>query len=89
MTRHESRYHSEVRQEAVQQVLAAMQNRPKPSLPMPSKRTSVMAKSPDRENQDSDSSSDEDSVSAPNEGGSLVSTPEQDRVFRQELYFLN
>lgn len=38
----------EVRQEAVQQALAAMQSRPKPSLPMPSKRTSVMAKSPDR-----------------------------------------
>lgn len=44
---------SEVRQEAVQQALAAMQNRPKPSLPMPSKRTSVMAKSPDRERHDS------------------------------------
>lgn len=44
---------TEVRQEAVQQALAAMQNRPKPSLPMPSKRTSVMAKSPDRERHDS------------------------------------
>ncbi|KAG8335062.1 beta transducin [Homalodisca vitripennis] len=43
-----------VRQEAVQQALAAMQNRPKPSLPMPSKRTSVMAKSPDRDRHDSD-----------------------------------
>ena len=42
-----------MRQEAVQQALAAMQNRPKPSLPMPSKRTSVMAKSPDRERHDS------------------------------------
>lgn len=30
-----------------------MQNRPKPSLPMPSKRTSVMAKSPDRDRHDS------------------------------------
>lgn len=39
----------EVRQEAVQQALAAMQGRPKPSLPMPSKRTSVnMTKSPER-----------------------------------------
>lgn len=37
-----------MRQEAVQQALAAMQSRPKPSLPMPSKRTSVMARSPDR-----------------------------------------
>ena len=87
VTRHESRYHSEVRQEAVQQVLAAMQNRPKPSLPMPSKRTSVMAKSPDREHHapvDSDSSSDDDSASANNEGGgsSLVSTPERDRAMR-------
>lgn len=42
VTRHESRYHSEVRQEAVQQVLAAMQSRPKPSMPMPSKRTSTV-----------------------------------------------
>lgn len=39
---------AEVRQEAVQQALAAMQTRPKPSLPMPSKRTSVMARSPER-----------------------------------------
>jgi hypothetical protein len=44
---------AEVRQEAVQQALAAMQGRPKPSLPMPSKRTSVMAKSPDRDRRDS------------------------------------
>lgn len=43
---------AEVRQEAVQQALAEMQNRPKPSLPMPSKRTSMMAKSPDRERHD-------------------------------------
>lgn len=42
----------EVRQEAVQQALAqAMQNRHK--LPMPSKRTSVMARSPDRDRHDS------------------------------------
>lgn len=46
-------YVTEVRQEAVQQALAAMQGRPKPSLPMPSKRTSVMAKSPDRDRHDS------------------------------------
>jgi len=46
-------FSAEVRQEAVQQALAAYQNRPKPSLPMPSKRTSVMAKSPDRERHDS------------------------------------
>lgn len=45
---------AEVRQEAVQQALAqAMQNRHKPSLPMPSKRTSVMARSPDRDRHDS------------------------------------
>lgn len=40
---------TEVRQEAVQQALAAMQNKPKPSLPMPSKRTSAMTTSPSRE----------------------------------------
>nr|CAD7439016.1 unnamed protein product [Timema bartmani] len=62
LTRNESRYHSEVRQEAVQQALAAMQSRPKPSLPMPSKRTSVMAKSPDREPHDSDIQCDVTSV---------------------------
>ncbi|XP_067013841.1 disco-interacting protein 2 isoform X7 [Anabrus simplex] len=67
----------EVRQEAVQQALAAMQNRPKPSLPMPSKRTSVMAKSPDRERHESASSSDEDSVV--NEGD-VQSTPERERA---------
>ncbi|XP_012058274.1 PREDICTED: disco-interacting protein 2 homolog C [Atta cephalotes] len=73
LTRNESRYHSEVRQEAVQQALAAMQGRPKPSLPMPSKRTSVMARSPDRERCNSgESSSDEDSVvteESPGAGG--------------------
>ncbi|XP_037068733.1 disco-interacting protein 2 homolog B-like, partial [Pollicipes pollicipes] len=46
VTRNESRYHSEVRQEAVQQAIAAMQSRPK-QLPMPSKRQSVMARSPE------------------------------------------
>ncbi|XP_046659368.1 LOW QUALITY PROTEIN: disco-interacting protein 2-like, partial [Homalodisca vitripennis] len=76
LTRNESRYHSEVRQEAVQQALAAMQNRPKPSLPMPSKRTSVMAKSPDRDRHDSASSSDDESVG----GGDQGSTPERERV---------
>ncbi|XP_073975306.1 disco-interacting protein 2 isoform X5 [Rhodnius prolixus] len=75
LTHNEKRYHSEVRQEAVQQALAAMQGRPKPSLPMPSKRTSVMAKSPDRDRHDSASSSDEDSV-----GGDAQSTPERERV---------
>ncbi|XP_033607342.1 disco-interacting protein 2 isoform X8 [Cryptotermes secundus] len=54
-----------------------MQNRPKPSLPMPSKRTSVMAKSPDRERHDSASSSDEDSLV--NEGD-VQSTPERERA---------
>lgn len=43
----------EVRQEAVQQALAALKNRPKPSLPMPSKRSSVLNRSPDRDNDDS------------------------------------
>nr|CAD7261615.1 unnamed protein product [Timema shepardi] len=59
-------------------------SRPKPSLPMPSKRTSVMAKSPDREPHDSvvsehvlASSSDEDSLV--NEGD-VQSTPERERA---------
>lgn len=42
----------EVRQEAVQQALAALKNRPKPSLPMPSKRSSVLNRSPDRNRED-------------------------------------
>ncbi|XP_059476315.1 disco-interacting protein 2 isoform X3 [Neocloeon triangulifer] len=79
VTHNEKRYHSEVRQEAVQQALAAMQSRPKPSLPMPSKRTSVMAKSPDRDRRDSaESSSDDDSMV--NEGGEEQSTPERERA---------
>lgn len=41
MTRNESRYHSEVRKEAVQQAIAAMKNKPnRPVLLMPSKRSS-------------------------------------------------
>uniref|UniRef100_W4VRI2 Putative amp-binding protein n=1 Tax=Corethrella appendiculata TaxID=1370023 RepID=W4VRI2_9DIPT len=64
--RHESRYTSEVRQEAVQQALAALKNRPKPSLPMPSKRSSVLNRSPDRDRDDSDSSTDDESI--PEEG---------------------
>jgi hypothetical protein len=74
VTHHETRFHSEVRQEAVQQALAAMSSRPKPSLPMPSKRTSVMARTPDAETRDSDSaSSDEDSIPAE---GSIGGTPD-------------
>jgi len=37
----DKRYHSEVRQEAVQQALAAMQDKPKQVVPLPSKRASV------------------------------------------------
>uniref|UniRef100_T1J2G4 DMAP1-binding domain-containing protein n=1 Tax=Strigamia maritima TaxID=126957 RepID=T1J2G4_STRMM len=66
---------AKVRQEAVQQALAAMKDRVKPSVPMPSKRTSVMATSPQKERRESDSSSDEDSLL--NEGSH--STPERDR----------
>ncbi|XP_018564348.1 disco-interacting protein 2 isoform X4 [Anoplophora glabripennis] len=69
---------SKVRQEAVQQALAqAMQNRHKPSMPMPSKRTSVMARSPDRDRHDSESSSDEDSIV--NEE-TVESTPEREKL---------
>lgn len=57
---HDGRYTSEVRQEAVQQALAALKNRPKPSLPMPSKRSSVFNRSPERgDENDSDSTSEE------------------------------
>ncbi|XP_036346287.1 disco-interacting protein 2-like [Rhagoletis pomonella] len=62
ITHNEKRYHSEVRQEAVQQALAALKTRPKPSLPMPSKRSSVLNRSPDRNNDDIDSSTDEESI---------------------------
>lgn len=47
---------TEVRQEAVQQALAALKNRPKPSLPMPSKRSSVLNRSPERDRDDSGNS---------------------------------
>ncbi|XP_064108435.1 disco-interacting protein 2 homolog C-like [Macrobrachium nipponense] len=71
LTRNESRYHSEVRQEAVKEALAQYQSRPK-NLPLPSKRSSVMtARSPDRHHRDSDSEdSDEDSVTAEGSLGS-------------------
>lgn len=44
---------AEVRQEAVQQALAALKTRPKTNLPMPSKRCSVLNRSPDRNKDDS------------------------------------
>ncbi|KAL7012143.1 hypothetical protein ACKWTF_014657 [Chironomus riparius] len=72
VTHNEKRYHSEVRQEAVQQALAALKNRPKPSLPMPSKRSSVFNRSPERgDEHDSDSTSEE---STPEN----ISTPDHD-----------
>ncbi|XP_055624089.1 disco-interacting protein 2 isoform X6 [Toxorhynchites rutilus septentrionalis] len=78
VTHNEKRYHSEVRQEAVQQALAALKNRPKPSLPMPSKRSSVLNRSPERDQDDSDSSTDDESI--PEEGiiGGRISTPDRD-----------
>ncbi|XP_061509280.1 disco-interacting protein 2 isoform X7 [Anopheles gambiae] len=68
----------EVRQEAVQQALAALKNRPKPSLPMPSKRSSVLNRSPERDHDDSDSSTEDESI--PEEGmlGGRISTPDRD-----------
>lgn len=54
-------YSIEVRQEAVQQALAALKSRPKPSLPMPSKRSSVLNRSPGC-NDELDSSSDDESI---------------------------
>ncbi|XP_055903593.1 disco-interacting protein 2 isoform X10 [Eupeodes corollae] len=71
--RHESRYTSEVRQEAVQQALAALKNRPKPSLPMPSKRSSVLNRSPDRDHDDTDTTTDDESI--PEE---RISTPDRE-----------
>ncbi|XP_065085798.1 disco-interacting protein 2 isoform X3 [Ochlerotatus camptorhynchus] len=69
---------TKVRQEAVQQALAALKNRPKPSLPMPSKRSSVLNRSPERDHDDSDSSTDDESI--PEEGiiGGRISTPDRD-----------
>ncbi|CAG0885580.1 unnamed protein product [Cyprideis torosa] len=66
VTRNESRYHSEIRQEAVQQALAAYQDKAhKPSVPMPSKRTSIMPPEnhEDQDSQDSVVSSSEESNS--------------------------
>ncbi|XP_049292775.1 disco-interacting protein 2 isoform X4 [Anopheles funestus] len=77
VTHNEKRYHSEVRQEAVQQALAALKNRPKPSLPMPSKRSSVLNRSPERDHDDSDSSTEDESI--PEEGLlGRISTPDRD-----------
>ncbi|XP_052871947.1 disco-interacting protein 2 [Anopheles cruzii] len=77
VTHNEKRYHSEVRQEAVQQALAALKNRPKPSLPMPSKRSSVLNRSPERDHDDSDSSTEDESI--PEEGVlGRISTPDRD-----------
>ncbi|XP_055385634.1 disco-interacting protein 2 isoform X9 [Condylostylus longicornis] len=73
ITHNEKRYHSEVRQEAVQQALAALKNRPKPSLPMPSKRSSVLNRSPDRDRDDTDSTTDDESI--PEE---RISTPDRE-----------
>ncbi|XP_055854110.1 disco-interacting protein 2 isoform X12 [Episyrphus balteatus] len=73
VTHNEKRYHSEVRQEAVQQALAALKNRPKPSLPMPSKRSSVLNRSPDRDHDDTDTTTDDESI--PEE---RISTPDRE-----------
>uniref|UniRef100_A0A182MNJ2 DMAP1-binding domain-containing protein n=1 Tax=Anopheles culicifacies TaxID=139723 RepID=A0A182MNJ2_9DIPT len=72
--------HTEVRQEAVQQALAALKNRPKPSLPMPSKRSSVLNRSPERDHDDSDSSTEDESI--PEEGLlGRISTPDRDNYY--------
>lgn len=55
----EKRYHSEVRQEAVQQALAAFQDKPKAVLPLPSKRASV---APVAVQDEDDSSSDDEEL---------------------------
>ena len=58
-THNEKRYHSEVRQEAVQQALAAM-NKSK-AVPMPSKRSSVMKTSAQNGDSDEDDEGDDSS----------------------------
>lgn len=77
----------------MQQALAAMQGRPKPSLPMPSKRTSVMARSPDRERRDSgESSSDEDSVvteESPGAGGPTGIYPQISLLYSFACFLLS
>jgi hypothetical protein len=50
----------QVRQEAVQQALAAMQDKPKPVLPLPSKRASVAPPSAHLQDEEDESTSDED-----------------------------
>ncbi|XP_014227393.1 disco-interacting protein 2 homolog A isoform X1 [Trichogramma pretiosum] len=92
LTRNESRYHSEVRQEAVQQALAAMQSRPKPSLPMPSKRTSVMARSPERnqqqnqqqQQQTNQSKREQRNTSSSGVGGAGDSSSDEDSIVTEE-----
>jgi len=69
----EKRYHSEVRQEAVQQALAAMQDRPKQMLPLPSKRASVArptsnALNADDDNDDMSSTDDDENHDESGEG---------------------
>ena len=59
-THNEKRYHSEVRQEAVQQALAAMQS--EKNVPMPSKRSSVMPQTNQDEDTDVSSSDGESDV---------------------------
>ena len=57
-THSEKRYHSEVRQEAVQQALAAMHGKAK-ALPLPSKRSSVMRASQNEHADDEDDIEDD------------------------------
>lgn len=57
-THNEKRYHSEVRQEAVQQALAAMAGKTK-NVPLPSKRSSVLRTKENEEN-GGDTSTDDD-----------------------------
>lgn len=58
----------------MQQALVALKNRPKPSLPMPSKRSSVLNRSPDRNRDDTDSSSEGEN-SIPEE---RIATPDRE-----------
>lgn len=66
------RYHSEVRQEAVQQALAAMNDKPKQLVPMSSKRASVAQPRPTSStHEDDDLSTSEDEGEEEDDEGSL------------------
>ena len=57
-THSEKRYHSEVRQEAVQQALAAMHGKNANKVPLPSKRSSVTGRTTAKDDEDEETGKD-------------------------------